>query len=128
MGRKDEIGSKCWKRNGRHEETRTPDLYRVKVSRSFTYNDLQVAGDRLNTWKRAEAEFSAGDFAGVKRRRLHQPFQGYSRPWLTTESPLDYLSVDADFKTDFGMSMERAEARPLILDGHPLQIVGSASG
>jgi hypothetical protein len=22
----------AWKRNGRHEETRTPDLYRVKVA------------------------------------------------------------------------------------------------
>jgi hypothetical protein len=28
-----EFDSKCLKRNGRHEETRTPDLYRVKAAR-----------------------------------------------------------------------------------------------
>jgi len=28
------------KRNGRHEETRTPDLYRVNSSKSTTYNDI----------------------------------------------------------------------------------------
>jgi len=28
---KDREGANCNKRNGRHEETRTPDLYRVKV-------------------------------------------------------------------------------------------------
>ncbi len=32
--------------NGRHEETRTPDLYRVKGRILFTYNNLKVAGDR----------------------------------------------------------------------------------
>ncbi len=28
--------------NGRHEETRTPDLYRVKVSLTHTYNNFNV--------------------------------------------------------------------------------------
>src|SRR5271166_964657 len=30
--------------NGRHEETRTPDLYRVKVRLTHTYNNFYVLG------------------------------------------------------------------------------------
>jgi hypothetical protein len=33
------------KRNGRHEETRTPDLYRVKVTLNSVYNDFRQRGD-----------------------------------------------------------------------------------
>jgi hypothetical protein len=29
-------------RYGRHEETRTPDLYRVKVGLTHTYNNFRV--------------------------------------------------------------------------------------
>jgi len=33
-------GAKCKKRNGRHEETRTPDLYRVNLILLNTFNNL----------------------------------------------------------------------------------------
>ena len=49
---------------GRHEETRTPDLYRVKVLRCCTHNNLQVAGDCRATRKYAEAQIFTGDFTG----------------------------------------------------------------
>jgi hypothetical protein len=53
--------------NGRHEETRTPDLYRVKASISHTFNNLQAAGDCLTTRKNVEDDESAGDFTGEKQ-------------------------------------------------------------
>jgi hypothetical protein len=57
---------------GRHEETRTPDLYRVNLSITFTFNHLQVAGDCLTTTKYVEVENLAGDFAGEKLQRPPQ--------------------------------------------------------
>jgi hypothetical protein len=36
---------------GRHEETRTPDLYRVKGKLTCSYNDFQGAVDRISTSK-----------------------------------------------------------------------------
>jgi hypothetical protein len=65
-------------RDGRHEETRTPDLYRVKVSRCCTNNYLQVAGDRLATRKHAEAEALTGDFAGAIPKAHNQTFPAAS--------------------------------------------------
>jgi hypothetical protein len=38
-------GSKPLKRNGRHEETRTPDLYRVKTASFGNCNYLKQLGD-----------------------------------------------------------------------------------
>jgi hypothetical protein len=38
---KDGVLAKSKKRNGRHEETRTPDLYRVKALSGSVYNNLQ---------------------------------------------------------------------------------------
>jgi hypothetical protein len=36
--------AKLMKINGRHEETRTPDLYRVKARVTITYSNLQICG------------------------------------------------------------------------------------
>jgi hypothetical protein len=41
------------KRNGRHEETRTPDLYRVKGHLTITLNNLHPVCGSLNTPKYA---------------------------------------------------------------------------
>jgi hypothetical protein len=38
----------------------------VNLSITFTYNNLQVAGDCLTTTKYVEAEILTGDFAGEK--------------------------------------------------------------
>jgi hypothetical protein len=40
-----------FERYGRHEETRTPDLYRVNLPITNTFKHLQVAGDCLTTTK-----------------------------------------------------------------------------
>jgi hypothetical protein len=57
---------------GRHEETQTPDPYRVKGRSLFTYNHLKVAGDCQSTQKYAEVdnftnEIAGEKFVGVKR-------------------------------------------------------------
>jgi hypothetical protein len=36
---------------GRHEETRTPDLYRVKARVTITYSNLQICGRPPNSCK-----------------------------------------------------------------------------
>ena len=51
---------------GRHEETRTPDLYRVKVRICSTFNNLKVAGGCRATRKYAEADNFTGEIAGEK--------------------------------------------------------------
>jgi hypothetical protein len=40
-----------YERNGRHEETRTPDLYRVKGHMTNTLNNLHYDRDCLSTRK-----------------------------------------------------------------------------
>ena len=49
---------------GRHDWTRTSDLFRVKASIHCTFNILQAAGDCQTTRKYAEDGDLAGDFTG----------------------------------------------------------------
>ena len=57
---REERKSKYEKRNGRHEETRTPDLYRVKTPLFSTYNNLQAYRGLPSTCKHEHRRTVAG--------------------------------------------------------------------
>ena len=46
-----EVNSRSIEKNGRHEETRTPDLYRVKVQANIIFNDIEDTGGTVSHWK-----------------------------------------------------------------------------
>jgi hypothetical protein len=52
--------------NGRHEETRTPDLYRVKVRFTTTYNNFHVSGKLRSTSTYVEDRRIAGWNQGLE--------------------------------------------------------------
>ena len=45
------MGSECLKENGRHEETRTTDLYRVNDKITSVFNNLHVTGRKRKSLK-----------------------------------------------------------------------------
>jgi hypothetical protein len=53
------------KKYGRHEETRTPDLYRVKACRTCTYNNLHGGLGCLNACKYVQDEAITGGEYGA---------------------------------------------------------------
>ena len=101
---------------GRHEETRTPDLYRVKVQLSHTFNDFQVLVNRLtplNTCKtgqsRAESrgrKLTSTFFSSLNENRA--PFLRPSKKIKVERSP---KHDQVEHHDSVGITSEKSKAK-----------------
>ena len=74
----------CKKRNGRHEETRTPDLYRVKaITLVFTTTYMTGRGCQvpLKSLKTGESEKTVGYGIGYEQTHCVPEGQHWKQSW-----------------------------------------------